>query len=57
MGAGLCDRCAYQQLVETSRSTFSLCRRSRDDPRYPKYPPIPIVRCAGYEHRADVPPG
>jgi hypothetical protein len=47
--AGLCDRCAHQQLVHNTRgSTFSLCRRSREDPAYPRYPPIPVLECPGY---------
>jgi len=48
--AGLCDACAHQQLVRNTRgSTFSLCRRSRDDPSYPRYPRLPVVDCPGYE--------
>ncbi|HVL95361.1 MAG TPA: hypothetical protein VM266_05830 [Solirubrobacteraceae bacterium] len=51
-GAGLCDACAHQQVVRNTRgSSFSLCRRSRTDPRYPKYPPIPVLRCPGFEAR------
>lgn len=50
--AGLCDRCAHQQLVSNTRgSTFSLCRRSRTDPAYPKYPRLPVRACAGFEPR------
>jgi hypothetical protein len=30
-------------------SRFLLCERSRSDPRYAKYPPQPVVKCAGYE--------
>jgi len=29
-------------------STFLLCRRSADDPRYPKYPPQPVFACRGF---------
>ena len=48
--AGLCDACAHQQLVGTTRgSEFSLCRRSKTDARFPKYPPVPVLRCAGFE--------
>ena len=48
--AGLCDSCSHQQLVRTGRgSEFSLCRLSKTDARFPKYPPVPVVRCAGYE--------
>jgi hypothetical protein len=25
-----------------------LCARSQDDPRFPKYPRLPVVRCIGY---------
>jgi hypothetical protein len=48
--AGLCDACAHQQLVRNTRgSTFSLCRRSREDPAYPRYPRLPVLACRGYE--------
>jgi hypothetical protein len=48
--AGLCDSCEHQQLVRNTRgSTFSLCRRSREDPTYPRYPRVPVHSCRGYE--------
>ena len=52
-GAGLCDRCLHQRVVRNTRgSAFSLCERSRREPeRYPKYPRIPVLRCAGFELR------
>ena len=51
---GLCDSCRHQQLVRTTRgSTFALCRRSRTDPGYPRYPRIPVLACAGHEERWD----
>ncbi len=47
--AGLCDSCQHQQLVRNTRgSTFSLCRRSREDPAYPRYPRVPVLSCPGY---------
>jgi hypothetical protein len=50
--AGLCDTCIHQQLVHTTRgSTFSLCRRSREDPAYPRYPRLPVLACRGHELR------
>lgn len=50
--AGLCDSCVHQQLVHNTRgSTFSLCLRSKVDPAYRKYPPIPVLRCPGHESR------
>jgi hypothetical protein len=52
MQAGLCDRCEHQKLIRNTRgSSFSLCERSKSDPRFPKYPRLPVVRCAGYEER------
>jgi hypothetical protein len=51
--AGLCDSCRHQQLVRTTRgSEFSLCRRSRDDPSFPRYPRVPVTQCRGYERGA-----
>jgi len=29
-----------------------MCLRSKDDARYPKYPRVPVVRCAGYVGRS-----
>lgn len=47
--AGLCDRCSHLQLVPSSRgSTFYLCRKSLTDPRFARYPQIPVVRCDGF---------
>ncbi len=50
---GLCGSCVHQKLVETTRGpSYSLCERSKTEPeRYPKYPRLPVVRCAGYESR------
>lgn len=52
--AGLCDTCAHQQVVTNTRgSSFSLCRRSRSQPDYPKYPRLPVLRCVGHDPRAE----
>ena len=52
-GAGLCDTCRHQQVVTTRRgSRFSLCRRSKTDPAYPRYPRVPVRECPGWERRA-----
>ncbi len=49
---GLCDTCIHQQMVRNTRgSVFSLCRRSREDPAYPRYPRVPVLSCPGYEPR------
>lgn len=50
LSAGLCDTCLHQQVVRTTRgSCFSLCRRSRTDPAYPRYPRVPVMSCPGHE--------
>jgi hypothetical protein len=52
MKAGLCDSCRHQKLIHNTRgSTFSMCERSKTDERYPKYPRLPVVECAGWERR------
>ena len=51
--AGLCATCAHVQIVVSGRgSTFYLCRLSASDPRYPRYPPIPVLSCAGFRPQA-----
>jgi len=48
--AGLCAGCAHSRTTGNRRgSQFVLCRRSRQDRRYPKYPTLPVVRCDGFE--------
>ena len=48
--AGLCNLCRHQQLVPNTRgSVFSLCRRSREDPTFPRYPRVPVIECRGFE--------
>lgn len=50
MSAGLCERCAHVKLNRNDRgSVFLYCRRAESDPRYPKYPPQPVLQCPGFE--------
>lgn len=47
---GLCASCAHRQEVPNTRgSVFWLCRRSRTDPAYPRYPRLPVQECHGYK--------
>jgi hypothetical protein len=47
--AGLCDTCRHQKLIRTGRgSEFSMCLLSREDPRFAKYPRVPVLSCPGY---------
>jgi hypothetical protein len=53
---GLCDSCRHQRLVPNTRgSVFSLCELSREDPRYPRYPPVPVLSCPGFDPGPDLP--
>jgi len=48
---GLCATCAHRREVPNRRgSVFYLCRLSQSDPAYPRYPRLPVLSCAGYEH-------
>ena len=46
---GLCLTCRHARAVETPRSRFWLCRLSADDPRFERYPRLPMLACPGYE--------
>ena len=48
--AGLCPDCLHSRRIESARgSAFILCELSRTDPRFPKYPRLPVLTCAGYQ--------
>lgn len=52
--AGLCGTCAHHRLIGNRRgSRFYLCERAATDRRFRKYPPLPVLRCAGYEVGTD----
>ncbi len=46
---GLCATCRHRKENRNDRgSVFLFCRKSETDPRYPKYPPLPVLRCDGH---------
>jgi hypothetical protein len=50
--AGLCSQCQHSRLVESSKgSVFLRCELSKTDPRFPKYPRLPVLACSGYKRR------
>jgi hypothetical protein len=52
---GLCAACRHARVVESKRgSQFWFCGRSRFDPRFPKYPGLPVLQCIGYEQGTPV---
>jgi hypothetical protein len=51
---GLCGACRHSRSIETQRgSIFRLCERSLTDRRYERYPALPMIRCDGFEVRAE----
>ncbi|HEX7477569.1 MAG TPA: hypothetical protein VF331_07165 [Polyangiales bacterium] len=55
--AGLCVHCCHVRSVTGARgSVFLLCLLERTDPRFRKYPRLPVLRCAGYVARSSQEP-
>ncbi len=50
--AGLCASCCHVLVIRSDRgSVFYQCRLSFTDSRFPKYPRIPVLSCAGWKAR------
>ena len=50
---GLCASCVHANRITSSKmSIFYLCRLSETDPRFPKYPALPVLECDGYQRIA-----
>lgn len=46
---GLCERCTHVHVVENRRgSRFYRCMLAETDPRFAKYPPLPVLTCDGF---------
>ena len=57
VAAGLCETCRHARIVTSARgSRFLLCSLSAVDPRFPKYPRLPVLACDGYERAAEQTP-
>ncbi|MCK6626348.1 MAG: hypothetical protein L6R45_14375 [Anaerolineae bacterium] len=51
---GLCAACRHVKVIQSAKgSIFLLCERAKTDPRYNKYPVLPVLRCPGYEPRRE----
>ena len=50
---GLCRDCRYARQVPASQATYWLCRRSADDPTFPRYPRLPVTSCRGFAWREE----
>lgn len=50
---GLCDQCAHSLRITSDRgSVFIQCQLSFTDPRFAKYPRLPVHGCSGYQKSA-----
>jgi hypothetical protein len=53
---GLCATCAHVSVIVSDRgSTFYACQRAKTDPRFPRYPRLPVVACFGYDEKLCTP--
>ena len=46
--AGLCAECEHLRLLSSKTSTFVRCALAEEDPRFVRYPPLPVRACPGY---------
>jgi hypothetical protein len=54
--AGLCADCRFARINRSDRGTlFYQCGKAFEDPRFPKYPRLPVRACDGYEPAAGAP--
>ena len=50
--AGLCADCIHARVIDSERRTrFYLCDLSKTDPKFAKYPRLPVLKCTGYERK------
>ena|SRR5882672_2089707 len=55
---GLCGDCVNARRIESDRgSVFILCELSFRDPRFAKYPRLPVLSCSGYAQASSVKQG
>jgi len=47
---GLCTACRFAREVRSAKDRiYILCEQSLTDPRFAKYPAIPVEHCEGYQ--------
>jgi hypothetical protein len=47
---GLCAACRHHVVITSDRgSRFVMCALAKIDPRFPRYPAVPVRRCDGYQ--------
>jgi hypothetical protein len=46
---GLCRTCAHGRQVPSRTTLFWMCGLASTDARFPRYPRLPVISCAGYQ--------
>jgi len=57
MDPGLCGHCVHCQVIDGVRSRFYLCRLAAIDPRFRRYPSLPVIACPGHQEGPPSQPG
>ena len=52
--AGLCATCIHRELKASARSVFLRCKLADVDPRFLRYPPLPVYGCPGWRQEPPV---
>jgi hypothetical protein len=50
--SGLCATCVHRELKASARSVFLRCQLADTDPRFLRYPPLPVFACPGWRRDA-----
>ena len=53
---GLCLRCVHARIVRSRTSTYWRCALAEVDPRFERYPRLPVVACEGFRERPEESP-
>lgn len=49
---GLCASCAHAKVIVSDRgAAFVQCALAKGDPRFARYPTLPVRRCAGFDKK------
>ena len=52
---GLCLSCLYARVIPAKANhVYYFCERSVDDPRYTRYPHLPMLTCDGHAYREEI---
>ena len=50
MNQSVCETCVHLKVIRSKGgSRFLMCLKSKEDPRFSKYPPQPLSGCRGHE--------